>query len=154
MRDDGGEPADGDRRPADLADEAGREDEEAAGARIMRRRDQADGDDPEDHRHERTAVEPEAAEVEAEEERQRRPVDEPHAPRIGEDRVDDKEGEVDEPGVRRPSKRRRFGEEPDAHGLCQCTAGAVAEDELTAREDRPFARTMHHRNRTSSIANR
>ena len=46
-RDDAGEPADGDRRPADLADEAGGEDEEAAGAGIARRCDQADGGDSE-----------------------------------------------------------------------------------------------------------
>ena len=33
---------------------------------------------PKNHRHERPAVEPEAAEVEDEEQRQRGPVDEPH----------------------------------------------------------------------------
>ena len=59
---------------------------------------------------ERPALEPEAAEVEDEEQRPapaRRSAQSRRA--VGQDRVDDEEGEVDEPGVRRPSERRRFG---------------------------------------------
>ena len=60
-------------------------------------------------------VQPEATEVEDEEQRQRRAVDQPVARRVGPDGIDEEERQVDEPGKRRPAERRRFGQQPDAH---------------------------------------
>ena len=73
------EPAYGDGRAPHFADECGGKNEEAARARIARRHDHADEDDAEDDAEQGAAVQPEAAEVEHEEQRHRGAVDQPVA---------------------------------------------------------------------------